>query len=65
MTWESLSPLKTLIGREITIGRERVKMTVSDYCRGCRKLWAENQNEKFYIKVNKYGNMEIAGRKNK
>jgi hypothetical protein len=64
MTWSELK-LRTIIGTEISVSRSRTKMIVTDYCRGCRKLWAENENEKFLVKVNKYGNLEIADRKKK
>jgi hypothetical protein len=36
-----------LIGTELTVDGE--KMIVTDYCRGCRKIWAESKNERFYL----------------
>lgn len=47
----------TLIGSEITVDGQLMKVT--DYCKTCRKIWAETKHEQFYLGVNKNGDIHV------
>ena len=59
MKWEELK-LRGIIGTDITVDGETMKVT--DYCRGCRKLWAETMHHKLYLSV-KRGGLYVKERK--
>lgn len=50
-----------IIGNTVSILGEEIKIT--DSCRTCRRLWGETKNARFYIKVDKVGNLNIIERK--
>lgn len=50
-----------LIGSEIVVDGENMKVT--DYCKGCRNIWAETKHEKFYLGVDQHDNVYIKSKR--
>lgn len=50
-----------LIGTEIIVEGERMKVT--DYCRGCRNIWAESDHHKWYLGVGDNDKIYIKSKK--
>mgnify|MGYP001584262926 CR=1 FL=1 len=47
MNWDSL-----IKGKEITVEGE--KMIIKDYCKTCRKIWAESSHERYYLGIKRH-----------
>lgn len=50
-----------LIGKKITV--DGIKMKVTDYCKTCRRLWAEDRDKSYYLKVDRWENYKMISEK--
>lgn len=50
-----------LLNKELVINGET--MIVTDFCRGCRTIWATSEHFRYYLKVDSRDNIKITQKK--